>query len=65
MLRGRMRSIESQAPGSTVDFQRGATEPVEQQPAERFETGIARDAEADQQPELARRADSRRAGRND
>ena len=34
------------------DFERRAAEPVEQQPAERFEAVIAGDAETDQQPEL-------------
>ena len=52
MLRGRMRSIDSQRPGSTVDLQRRAAEPVEQQPAEGFEPRVAGDAEADQQLEL-------------
>ena len=34
-------------------FQRRAAEPVEQQPAERLETGVAGDAEADQELDLA------------
>ena len=53
MLRGRMRSIDSQVPGSTIDLERRAAEPVEQQPAERLEALVARDAEADQELELA------------
>src|SRR5262249_16522093 len=36
-----------------VDFQRRATEPVEQQPPERFEARVGGDAEADQKLELA------------
>ena len=42
-------------PGAGLDghFERRAAEPVEQQPPERFETLIARDAEADQELELA------------
>src|SRR5215472_2755517 len=35
------------------DFKCRAAEPVEQQPTERLETAVARDAEADQQLELA------------
>ena len=53
MLRGRMRSIDSQVPGLDDHFERRAAEPVEQQPAERFEAGVAREAEADQELELA------------
>ncbi len=53
MLRGRMRSIESQVAGLDGHLQRRAAEPVEQQAAELLETRVARDAEADQQLELA------------
>ena len=53
MLRGRMRSIESQVAGLDGHLERRAAEPVEQQPAERFEARVARDAEADQELELA------------
>ena len=53
MLRGRMRSIESQVARLDDHFQRRAAEPVEQQPAERLEAVVAGDAEADQELELA------------
>ena len=39
--------------GLHLHFERRTAEPVEQEPAERFETGVAGDAEADQQLELA------------
>ena len=53
MLRGRMRSIDSQVAGLDDHFERRAAEPVEQQPPELLEALVARDAEADQQLELA------------
>ena len=52
MLRGRMRSIESQSPGLIDHFERRTAEPVEQQPPERLEALVARDAEADEQLEF-------------
>ena len=53
MVRGRMRSIESQVPRLDDHFERRAAEHVEQQPAERLEAVVAGDAEANQQLELA------------
>ena len=52
MLRGRMRSIDSQVARIDDHFERRAAEPVEQQPPERFEAVVAGNAEADEQLEL-------------
>ena len=53
MVRGRMRSIESQVPGSMITSSAGQRKHVEQQSAERFEAVVAGEAETDQQLELA------------
>ena len=51
-------------PGLDDHFERRAAEPVEQQPAERFEALVARNAEADQELELALRLEVGARGRS-